>query len=64
MTAQQFNEIYPVGTIFKLPYPAPMRGIRMVKTVAPAQDGRSTTTVEINQYPHFVDIEKLIPPGL
>ncbi|EKN5996274.1 hypothetical protein ACVSUC_19895 [Yersinia enterocolitica] len=63
MNAKQFNTCYPVGTIFTyIPNPI-LRGGRVVRTVAPANDFKCGCVVEINVEPYFVKIESLKSPN-
>ncbi|MFV0262017.1 MAG: hypothetical protein ACK5JN_06200 [Kluyvera sp.] len=59
MGAKEFNQRYPVGTAFTyIPNPV-LRGGRIVKTVAPANDFKCGCIVEINVEPYFVKVETL-----
>ncbi|MEB0964992.1 hypothetical protein VC899_07245 [Citrobacter braakii] len=59
MNAKQFNQQYPVGTRFTHIANPALRGGRVVKTVAPANDFKCGCVVEINVEPYFVKIETL-----
>lgn len=61
MNAAQFNERYPVGTIFIHRKHEDMSYGREVRTVGIARDFKCGVIVEINVEPCFAKIEALIP---
>lgn len=68
MNAKQFNQLYPIGTLF-IHHPGVNQrelhkmygGGKPCKTVATARDLPSSTVVEINHEPWFANIEALTP---
>lgn len=63
MDAKQFNDRYPVGTVFiRSAHPLLLSGPE-VRTVAKAQDLKCGCVVEINKEPYFVKIELLRKAG-
>jgi len=63
MNAKQFNQLYPVGTCFIHQPCKALRGGRAVKTGDAARDFTSSTVVEINVAPYFVNTKSLTPAG-
>lgn len=61
MNAKQFNALYPVGSHFVYQPNRVLRGGRIVRTVAAANDCRSGCVVEINVEPYFAKTETLTP---
>jgi hypothetical protein len=62
MTSTEFNEEYPVGKIFIYQPNRFLRGGKIVRTVARANNADSgLAIVEINVDPWFVDIATLTP---
>ncbi|MGQ6549752.1 hypothetical protein ACUNEV_19740 [Serratia sp. IR-2025] len=61
MTAEQFNKLYPVGTLFIERSKHDLVDGRTVKTVAKAGDFKCGTIVEISVTPYFVNIDNLKP---
>jgi len=61
MNAKEFNKKYPIGSGF-IYQPHPMlRGGKVVKTVAIANDFNQGVVVEINLEPWFANITALTP---
>ncbi|MCQ4171714.1 MAG: hypothetical protein RR429_13155 [Hafnia sp.] len=63
MKAQQFNQQYPVGSCFIHQPCKALRGGHAVRTVDIARDLPSSTVVEINVEPYFVNTNSLTPAG-
>lgn len=61
MTAEQFNKLYPVGSLFYEQTKHDLINGRAVKTVAKAGDFKCRTIVEISVLPYFVNINNLKP---
>ncbi len=61
MTAEHFNKLYPVGTLFIEQSKHDLVNGRAVKTVAKAGDFKCGVIVEINVIPHFVNVDSLKP---
>lgn len=61
MTAEQFNKLYPVGTLFIEQSKHDLVNGRAVKTVAKAGDFKCGAIVEISLMPYFVKIDSLKP---
>ncbi|WP_314140386.1 hypothetical protein [Buttiauxella noackiae] len=59
MKAAEFNQKYPVGTVFIYQPCKALRGGRAVKTIDEARDMKDVTVVEINQEPYFANIHSL-----
>lgn len=59
MNAKDFNQLYPVGTLFTHIDSSVFCDGRVVKTVAPARDFKCGCVVEINVEPYFVKVETL-----
>ena len=60
MKAKQFNQKYPVGSCFIHQPCKALRGGRAVRTVDEARDCPSSTVVEINVEPYFVNTASLV----
>lgn len=63
MLAKQFNACYPVGQAFIYQPCKALRGGSIVKTVDVARDLKTSTVVEINLEPYFVNTKSLTPAG-
>lgn len=63
MKAKEFNQRYPVGSVFIYQPNPVLRGGKVVSTVDLARDCRDVSVVEINQEPYFANIKSLIPAG-
>lgn len=59
MKAAEFNQKYPVGTVFIHQPCKALRGGRAVKTIDEARDMKDVTIVEINHEPYFANINSL-----
>ncbi|QPR28219.1 hypothetical protein I6G97_00725 [Edwardsiella hoshinae] len=60
MKASEFNKQYPIGSVFIYQPNRVLRGGRVVRTVDKARDLPTSTAVEINVEPYFVNVNSLI----
>lgn len=59
LTAKQFNERYPVGSFFIYQPNRILRGGPTARTWGKAEEKDNRVMVEIDIYPHYVDISSL-----
>ncbi|EJD6670146.1 hypothetical protein M0K80_RS04585 [Providencia rettgeri] len=60
LTAQQFNDHYPIGSYFYYQPNRFLNGGETIRTWGKAKDEGKRTIVEINIEPYYVDIDSLI----